>query len=147
MSDKLASSTRPARDLQPVHVHVIQSRSPKPAAGSNPCRRRRSRVPSYWWVARSAPTSSCIATDKPHLQRHVDADRRHGVEYRNAYALKTSHRLSRHSPPYDLSSAPVPQLSDQRLGELRTPYLGALHLPVEQRARHILDIEALGPRH
>jgi len=30
MSDKLASSTRPARDLQPVHVHVIQSRSPKP---------------------------------------------------------------------------------------------------------------------
>ena len=47
---------------------------------------------------------------------------------------------------HDLSSAPVPQLSGQRLGELRTPYLGALHLPVEQRARHILDIEALGPR-
>lgn len=28
------------------------------------------------------------ATEKPHLQRHVDAYRRDGVEYRNAYALQ-----------------------------------------------------------
>ena len=36
--------------------------------------------------------------------------------------------------------APVSHLSDQRIGELRAPHLGALHFALEQRARELIDL-------